>query len=344
MSCYLSKTFATLTFMVLLAVTGKGMAQQFAIVESAPDNGLVWLAAQQKDDGSWQTRKSVEDDKSAGRKVTSLSLLAFLAGGHTHKDGKYKTVVEKGLTFILESAKADVQKGEDLQRGGEIDSHALATMVLCESYSMTDDKELAVPAQQAIGILVQSQNNDGGWGKQPGKASTTLDIGLPVMALMSGRLANLDVPEKAVEGAARFLDQVQQEDGVYYGLTKPEKRADTTSVGLLCRLLLGAKRGDPAIKKGIKYLAATGPSDNDLHFNYFSTLTLFGSEQWTRWNVNLQRQVLAAQDKASEFENGKGSWPPIDASYGRIESTAMNLVCLQVYYRHLPMHLELSQR
>jgi hypothetical protein len=77
----------------------------------------------------------------------------------------------------------------------------------------------------------------------------------------------------------------------------------------------------------------------NLYYWYYATMALFqlqGSE-WEVWNQHLQQRLLAAQATTGVHA---GSWSPktVWGGYGgRVYTTAMAALCLEVYYRYLPM-------
>jgi hypothetical protein len=57
---------------------------------------------------------------------------------------------------------------------------------------------------------------------------------------------------------------------------------------------------------------------------------------WQQWNTAMQQQLLRLQRSDGHLA---GSWDPdtVWGSYGgRIYSTAMATLCLEIYYRYLP--------
>jgi hypothetical protein len=59
---------------------------------------------------------------------------------------------------------------------------------------------------------------------------------------------------------------------------------------------------------------------------------------WQRWNAALQAELLARQQWNGSLA---GSYDPDDlwGGYGgRVYSTALATLCLEVYYRYLPIH------
>ena len=96
--------------------------------------------------------------------ATGLVLLTYLGGGYTHLDDKHRTVVRKGIEWLIRHQKPD----GDLFSGGtkyaRFYSHGIAAIALCEAYGMTQDPELRQPARKAIDFIVKSQHpTRGGW-------------------------------------------------------------------------------------------------------------------------------------------------------------------------------------
>jgi hypothetical protein len=59
---------------------------------------------------------------------------------------------------------------------------------------------------------------------------------------------------------------------------------------------------------------------------------------WRHWNEALQAQLLGTQQKTGPLA---GSWDPdpVWGGYGgRIYSTTLSTLCLEVYYRYLPLY------
>ena len=86
------------------------------------------------------------------------------------------------------------------------------------------------------------------------------------------------------------------------------------------------------------------PDDRNynLYFWYYGTLSLFqhGGESWTDWNEALRDRIVVRQSKRG---HASGSWDPNSywAAYGgRIYSTTMATLCLEAYYRYIPLYLQ----
>ena len=318
--------------------------------EEAVERALHWLAIHQRADGSWSfnhlnegcqhycTHPGSEASLTAS---TAMALLPFLGAGYTHKQGAYHDAVQHGLDY-LKSRGMKISYGTDL-RDGSMYGHALATIALCEAYGMTHDADLKEAAQGGLDFIAFVQdNNTGGWRYNPGESGDTTVTGWMIMALKSGQMARLRVPSPAIIAAERFLNSVQNADGSQYGYQSRKPRATTTSVALLCRMYTGWRRDNPALIKGVAYLAAQGPSDNSLYFDYYATQVLFhwNGPEWDVWNRKMREHLISTQDRIG---HPSGSWYFDSAQSfagGRLYNTAMATMILEVYYRFMPLYGE----
>lgn len=323
--------------------------------EAAVAAALEWLAHHQQPDGGWNYDHRLGEcggrcgnsgtlsDCRTG--ATAQALLPFLGAGQTHKTGKYKKNVEAGLYFLTQAMKVRTQNGlqcGDLaQGGGNMYSHGMSAIVLCEAYGMTQDKGLMMPAQLSLNHIVYAQDPvGGGWRYAPRTPGDTSVVGWQLMALKSGHLAYLHVPAGTIQGANKFLDSVMS-DYSYYGYTDPGRGQATTAIGLLCRMYLGWKKDHPGIEKGIQYLSQTGPSQGNMYYNYYATQCMrhYEGELWDKWNVKMRDQLVNSQEKAGHL---KGSWHMKgdhgSERGGRLYCTSMATMILEVYYRHMPIY------
>lgn len=326
--------------------------------EKSVSLGLAWLQSIQQPDGSW----SFDEVGNAGQPgsltttdmgATALALLCYLGSGHTHmSDGPYEETVLKGLTYLAKNAERG-SSGADLR--GRSQSNAgmyvqgIATICLCEAAAMErDDKELRRLATDAIRFIERAQNKiDGGWRYSPGESGDTSVAGWQIMALQSARAARLSVKSDSLRDARKFLNLVQSNDGAMYGYVPGEGPRDSmTAVGLLCRMYLGWKRDNPALKVGVEHLASRGPQPGNIYHNYYATQVVhhWGGELWNQWNLKMREELVTTQIKTGP---GAGSWDVADphgAGGGRIYQTALSLLTLEVYYRHLPIYRRFDEQ
>jgi len=336
-----------------IAVTGGGSAASEAAVEAA----LRWFAAHQRPDGSWTTQfdqcpscqgkcrhsgnrpNTVDDPASA----TALALLPFLGRGYTHREGSYKQVVERGLAFLATTVVAGQGRAYETRNnhGGYV--QAVTAIALCEAYAMSQDGRLAAPAQLAINFIHQSQDPvGGGWMYHPRQPGCTSVTAFTVMALKSANLAYLQVDPLTVKKASGFLDSVASDYGSKYGYQDAVPRESLGPAGVLCRMYLGWKKEHEGIEAAVRRFAAKGPDTGNMYYNYYATQVLhhYGGEPWVAWNERMREMLIKAQ--ATEGHEA-GSWHfPVDHATGRLWTTALSTLILEVYYRHLPIYQQQS--
>ena len=82
-----------------------------------------------------------------------------------------------------------------------------------------------------------------------------------------------------------------------------------------------------------------------MYYNYYATQVMkhYGGDQWTNWNNQMRDYLIETQGKKG---NVKGSWylaaDHAGKKGGRLYSTALATMTLEVYYRFLPIYKDRS--
>ena len=343
--------------------------------ELAIERGLEFLAKHQRPDGSWRlqdfdTPVLIRSDTAA----TGLSLLAFQGAGYTHNQFKYAGTVTKAIEFLVQhqqpSGDLYIPQDPASDQNAWLYSHAIAALALSEAVGMTQDDQLRPAAQRAIDFMVASQDPQlGGWRYRPGAGADTSVTGWFMMAFKSGQLAGLKVPQQSFDAIEKFVAASQsspQQPHLYrynpFAADTPQQRhglvptSVMTSVGLLMRLYFGWQRDRAEMMAGADHLLAHPPengsvsaSRRDTYYWYYATQVMFHmrGERWKKWHETLYPLLLNSQIVEGEMT---GSWDPnyptpdLWARYGgRLYVTTLNLLSLEVSYRHLPLYEATSQ-
>ncbi|MCP4889604.1 MAG: hypothetical protein GY904_23725 [Planctomycetaceae bacterium] len=337
--------------------------------EEAIELGLTYLAKTQNEDGSWSlqghgTEVALQSDTAA----TGLCLLAFQGAGYTHLQHQYLETVNRGLQYLIRHQKAsgDLYRSENQISDQNVAfySHGIASLALCEAYGMTQDPDLKQAAQSCLNYIIDTQHRErGAWRYSPQVSSDTSVTGWMMMALKSGQLSGLEVPEKTYRGINQWLQIAQspeRPDRYRYNPFAPDTptqrhgRSPTptmTAVGMLMRMYSGWSRENPAMQSASEYLLEFSPQNGtfrspqrDTYYWYYATQVMFhmGGETWYQWNRSLNPLLLEGQIKTGPLT---GSWDPMRPvpdrwaiHAGRLYVTTMNLLNLEVYYRHLPIY------
>jgi hypothetical protein len=312
-----------------------------AASETAVSRGLLWLALRQAKKGYWEFDGQSKDQIAA----TGLALLPFLGAGETPSDGKYKAVVKAGLDWLM--AQVD-DKGAFKGTTGSY-AHAIGCLALCEAAGMTKDDTIKAKATAAIAVLVRAQGDDGSWGYKTERSNgDTSIVGWQIQALHAARLAGIKFDKDQVfKKAERFLESVATDGGAKYGYREKGASQTLTPVGLLCRYEMGGLNPKhPAFGRGVDFLRKFPPQKTyfDMYYYYYATQVFYyydGPEWHKFWNPKM-RDLLVEMQTLGDDEHWRGSWDKdsgfIGSQCGRIGTTALALLTLEVYYRYQPLY------
>ncbi len=326
--------------------TQRGQGREQALLEGHADRGneeavlraLRWLKSVQRPDGAW------EDPPAA---MTGLALLTYLAHGDTPASEEFGSTLQRGLEWLLEAQQADGRF-----RGGDEHeySHPIAAYALSEAFMMTRVPRIRDAAERAVAVILDGQHAAGGWDYncQESARNDTSYSGWCVQALKAGLVAglrNAALAEGLRRSGAAFRRNAAPDGG--FGYTEPG-RTSLTGVGVLSLHLLGENQARAA-RLGLSYM------DQSVTFNwekptemrplygwYYATQAYFhaGQVSWTRWHRAyegelIRRQVVVAGAAAGGRDVGYWDSPHERERYGRVYSTTLCTLMLEVFYRHL---------
>src|SRR5262249_1722181 len=149
-------------------------------------------------------------------------------------------------------------------------------------------------------------------------------VGWQVMALKSAQMAGLDVPERALKQAQRYLDFACDERTEGYGYVGKGSTPTMTAVGLLCRQYLQSwGPQNDRLTKGVDILQRLPPgSINNMYYYYYATQVLhhFGGDSWKKWNAAMRDKLVSTQDKGDKpgLKHQEGSWSPAGDAHGAV--------------------------
>lgn len=277
--------------------------------------------------------------------LTALSMLAFLGAGYTHEEGIYADNLDRALRWLIAQQTSEGFLGGKAHHFARMYCHGMATIALGEAFGMTNDASLREPLSRAIQFIVDTQNTtDGGWRYSPGQASDMSMFGWQLMALKSAGIAGVEFPTETRDLAIQFLKKAGR--GPSGGLAAyrigERIKPSMTAEALFSRQLLGMNRDNPAAAEAVAFLLQHPPrqSEQDLYYWYYGTLAMYhhGGQPWRTWNAALRDNLVDTQRSRG---HAAGSWDPHApwGDYGgRVFTTALSTLCLEVYYRFLPLY------
>ena len=239
--------------------------------------------------------------------------------------------------------------------------HAMATLAVCEAYTLTKSPRYREPAQRGLDFIARARNPYMAWryGVRSGENDTSVTI-CCLLALKSGKSAGLEVDPGAFKGALAWIEKMTDPNFGHVGYNfpggppariqgmqdkfPPEKSQAMTAAGVLGRILCGE---DPQksglIRKGVNLMLECRPwwdaeaGSIDMYYWYLGTLAMFqvGGDAWRKWSANVDEAIVERQHRGAGAK--AGSWDPVGAwgtEGGRVYSTALMTMCLEVFYRY----------
>ena len=170
--------------------------------------------------------------------MTGLALLCYMAHGETPASKEFGKTVEKAIRYLMYNQNADGtfnNCGDNYVYG-----HAIAAYALAESYSMTRIVMLKDPAERAIQVIIDGQQDNGRWdyNYSKGDRSDISVTGWQVQASKAAKIAELGNPDlqRSLDMAVSGIKQMALPGGGFsYEAPPTREHADTlTGAGILC--------------------------------------------------------------------------------------------------------------
>jgi len=313
-------------------------------------------------------------DESGDIAMSGYAVLCFLGAGYDHHmPSKYKTTVKKGIDWLVSMQKPDGQMGKRNYEQG-ISTMALAEAYAMSNDAAL--KEPAQKALDKI-ISRQTPDKAGGYGLgwdyvNPNPARMDASVsGWCVMALKSGAACGLNIGN-GMEGAKEYLARAwkacnkdfkptdpytdcttfpytwNSETDAVEVANKPNTHGhDMAPIGALCAVFLGHKADDVMLNSMANHIMKyhfpeLSKYPCNLYYMYYETLAIFqvGGERWQTWNKSVRDMLVNAQRKGDGCFDGSWDFTGTDQRIeraGRIMSTVLACLSLEVYYRYLPV-------
>jgi len=309
--------------------------------EKAIDQGLEWLSGRQNNDGSFGL--GAHRDNAA---ICALCGMAFMSGGSTPGRGPYGRQVALAVEYLLANAQPSgfIVEPTLTSINHGMYSHGFATLFLAECYGMSNGMskraEFRDKLSRAVKLIVNTQNNEGGWRYKPIKGDADISVtSCQVMALRAAHNAGIHVPRETIDRAVDYVKKCQNRDGgfVYQLSGGGESDFPRSAAALVALNSAGIYKG-PEITRGLDYLTQFRPEKGVTrrmqyfeygHYYAVQAMWQAGGERWARWYPAIRDELIARQQPSN------GSWPA--EAYGAEYATAMCLIILQMPENLLPI-------
>ncbi len=317
--------------------------------EQAVIKALRWLKENQNKDGSWGDNTG----------ISGLALLAFLGHGETPASERYGECVKKAIDYLVSVSKQNkgyICNSNDSRPGY---THGIASFAMAEAYGLTRDPKLREVMNDAILLIVQGQNNEGGFDYRYANSNrfgnrTRSDLsvgGWNMQAMSAAKQVSCDVKElnAAIDKAVKCVKSLYVEEASMFAYDSSSSRVrgkgfggngseSLTGVGTLCLAELEGFKSQE-FTGALKYLLKNAKCDWDnnkqwpIYMWYYQTLTFFKSEQnWNEWNKQMSLTLVKHQFEDGHWEEERNFG--VSGINLKVYSTALCALMLEVYYRY----------
>lgn len=219
--------------------------------------------------------------------------------------------------------------------------HGFSMLFLGQLYGMSEDaqrqREIEHVLNGAIELTARAQSRLGGWIYTPTSRGDEGSVTITqVQALRSCRNAGLAVPKRVVDDAMNYLKMSSNSDGgISYRAKHPGPSRPAITAAAVCCWFNAGEYDNPFAKRALAYAKETisinpwrGGHWFYAHLYLSQALYLAGEKEWDAYFPRIRKQLLQLQQE-------DGSWPQLQV--GKVYSTAIALIILQLPYNQLPI-------
>ncbi len=349
-------------------------ADEQSRVDSAVERAFLWLAAQQRQDGSFPTLEAGQPA------VTCLCGMAFLAHGYVPGDERYGVNLEFAVDYVLGCQKENgliTVVGPD---GPEISrqiahelgftaayNHAISSLMLSELYrtagTVGPTERIEEAIRRSIAATLQMQQwpkgrpeDHGGWRYVDDFSNQDSDLsitGWSLLFLRSAKTAGFDVPQKAIDDGVAFSRRTFSKPHGAFGYLADvgdHRSRGMAGAGILAFAHAGLAGEAEAIRSAEWIMRQNFEEYNRVEkftqewfndryhyglFNCCQGMYQLGGKYWEEFYPRAVRTVLANQQD-------DGSWPAeshfYDGRFGNAYTTALVLLTLSAPNQQLPIY------
>ncbi len=290
--------------------------------EATVMRALRWLKMKQNADGSWGDRHQTA--------MTGFAILTYLAHGETPtlECEEFGETVRKGIKYLTDNVK---DNGMFTQVDGNYYAQLIGAYALSEAYAMTHSPAVKSAAERAVRVIINGQQEGGGFDYKLVKNSYRNDLSYSAwatQAIKAAHLAGLDITEFRGYVEVDLLDEAYEKckngirencikgssgySGAFsYVASQGNTHVGLTGAGVFCLQLLG-DANCYEVKRGLDFLDGCtfsfddwgnqpypkGDNPSPIYYWYYITQAKFhaGGSRWQSWNKMFQRELIIRQN------------------------------------------------
>jgi len=274
--------------------------EKWAEIESAVDRGLHALAT--------RALSGTLGDQNPQPATAALCVMAFLSRGHLPSSGQYGELLTNSIRSVINEQTPNGLFGKGVGGNAEY-HHAIAGLMLCEAYGLTDGVlsqrifEAITRALQVSRVAQTWKKNQasdaGGWRYFSNKTDSDLSVtGWHFMFYRSAKNAEFDVPEAWVIEALRYVHScADKQSGGFQYLANGNPTFSMTAAGLLCMTMAG-KNEHPMAHAAAEYLLSHDFTNNWRHYGLYyasQAMAQMGGRYWREFYPKMAASQLKEQ-------------------------------------------------
>ncbi len=328
------------------------------------DGAIGWLARTVRPNGAVEMTAS---DKQPTIAATALTLLAFMASGHTAEEGQdgHGAPVRAMVGWLLE--KASLQLCICTEVAGEhfvakfadptfttsqMHGHAYATWAIAMADGMSfgaendeQRKRLRKTLQAAVHVMEKAQSEQGGWGYElqndkTHEGSVTVTV---LQALRSAKEAGMSVSVRCIADAVGYLrkSQITASEDPRYGAFRYRLGETETSFALaaaaVSSLNLTGEYDSKRVDLGIDYMRRKDPlarfsleEEKWRWYGRFYATQAYWQYKDLRWFRGWYPSLVESAEREVDDDHFS------DPTFGDVYATAMAVLTLAIPFGYLP--------
>ena len=310
-------------------------------IQKSIEEGLDWLVSVQSEDGSWGKNDKDRDGNLKATNtiaMTGMAVLCFLQHCEFDSLSKENSALKKGIQY-LKTVPISKVKSQTASYAHPI--YARALVMAFEKMKLPELEDIII---KTISMIVNGQNENGGWAYSYGKGATAhVDLsvtGWNLMALIKAKSIGIEVPglPEAITKAIEYVKKCQDNTGKFAYKMGTNGKPSLTGMGAFC-LQLGSKEYTKSVEKGLEWIIENiSPTWNSINFYalrhtsracFYSRTFLRENKYWDIFKSTYPKLLI-------ENQNENGSWPPAEHFHGDSEifRSTLALDVLLTFYQY----------
>jgi len=308
--------------------------------EAVIKGAMRWLASKQLPNGAWGTSG---DETRHPVAMTGYVLMGFLAAGQLPGEGEFGKNVSLGTQYLLDGVRPEGTFA-DRNSGQYMYGHGIAAIALAEIYGQTKSPSMRPKLEKVIKLIIAAQNREGGWRYRPVASDADISVTvLQVVALRAAKNGGIDVPQKTIDDAVRYVRNCQHAPSGGFAYQPGRDPGFARTAAAIYSLQVCGIYDDPMVKAGSAYLMKNYQR-NDMWFTYGNFYAapaqyMIGGETWKKWYSQLKDVLLK---NVSPLSGERYYWEPkLDSGHGGVGPvycTAVYTMILAMPYHYVPLY------